>query len=427
MILSAKPAFDICRAIIVAAAALVCTPGQAIASLGLIGDQIAVQLKSPLQSAGVGFVVGDFGIEIGRPEGVFGFRFTDTTVAISFYPENVSNPAELEAGLELEIYGIDHPLVGVSLDQALLNAGLTQAELNFDARSLRLALGGTTLYADQPYVLTLDFEVPATVAEPAPLALIVLALGCAGLGRRLALKPKTLKTWVAAAATVATAGAAQAALIDRGGGMVYDTTRNITWLADMNHAVTSGYAAANAGGIGSNQILADGRMGWDAAVAWADQLVFGGFSDWRLPTQNASDTTCSNSFAGGSFPDQHFGTGCTGGELSGLFVTDLGNKAYQSVTNPEGDTAEQIANLALFSNVQLYFFAYWSGTASAPNPHDSLGFNPSIGYQEFFHQSRALHVLAVRNGDVAAPVPEPQTLALALLALGATGVARRRR
>ena len=40
---------------------------------------------------------------------------------------------------------------------------------------------------------------------------------------------------------------------------------------------------------------------------------------------------------------------------------------------------------------------------------------------------RFSYAVAVRPGDVAAAVPEPQTLALALLALGATVVARRRR
>jgi hypothetical protein len=47
----------------------------------------------------------------------------------------------------------------------------------------------------------------------------------------------------AAAALVALSGAAQAALIDRGGGAIYDSTRNITWLANMNYAFTSGYVA----------------------------------------------------------------------------------------------------------------------------------------------------------------------------------------
>jgi hypothetical protein len=62
----------------------------------------------------------------------------------------------------------------------------------------------------------------------------------------------------------------QAMLIDRGGGLIYDTTLNVTWLQDANYANTSGYAA-------------EGRMSWNAAVAWAEQLTYGGYSDWRLP------------------------------------------------------------------------------------------------------------------------------------------------
>jgi hypothetical protein len=237
---------------------------------------------------------------------------------------------------------------------------------------------------------------------------------------------RTLKTWVAAAAIVALTGAAHAALIDRGGGMIYDTTRNITWLANMNYAFTSGYAATNVGGAGSNEIRADGRMGWDAAVAWAGQLVYGGFDDWRLPTLNPADTTCGESFNPGlGFPVQYFGFGCTGGELSGLFVTDLGNKPGESVLNQVGDTVEQIANLALFSNVQS--FDYWSGTEYAPEPFSAWLFSTFDGSQVYDGKLVALYAVAVRPGDVTASVPEPQTLALVLLALGATAVARRRR
>ena len=106
-------------------------------------------------------------------------------------------------------------------------------------------------------------------------------------------------------------------------------------------------------------------------------------------------------------------------------VTDLGNKAYESVLNQVGDTAEQIANLALFSNVQSY--VYWSGTESAPFPAFAWYFSTTNGLQEFGGKVSALYAVAVRPGDVAASVPEPQTLALALLALGATMVVRRRR
>ena len=217
---------------------------------------------------------------------------------------------------------------------------------------------------------------------------------------------KTLKKLAAAAALIALSGAAQAALVNRGCGMIYDTTRNITWLANMN---------------------VNGLMNWGTATAWANNLVYGGFSDWRLPTLNPADTTCSSNFNPlGGFPTQYFGTGCTGGELSGLFVTDLGNKANESVLNQVGDTLEQIANLALFSNVQSNF--YWSGTEYARLPTRAWNFSTTDGKQsDVYYKDNGFYAVAVRPGDVAASVPEPQTLALALLALGATVVVRRRR
>ena len=108
-----------------------------------------------------------------------------------------------------------------------------------------------------------------------------------------------------------------------------------------------------------------------------------------------------------------------------MFGTDLGNKANQSVLNQVVDTAEQIANLALFSNVQ--FSVYWSGTENAPAPAFAWYFNAFDGFQLTDGKPSALYAAAVRPGDVAAAVPEPQTLALTLLALGAAVMARRRR
>lgn len=241
---------------------------------------------------------------------------------------------------------------------------------------------------------------------------------------------KKNKIWAAAAAMLALSGAAQSALMNRGGGMIYDTTANITWLADMNYAFTSGYAASGVAPYSSydeNTIWTDGRMGWAAAKNWADNLVYGGFSDWRLPTLNPSDTTCSHSYdAGAGFGLQYYGFNCTGGELSRLFVAELGNKAGESVLDQTGDTAEQIANLALFSNVQSY--AYCSGTERASGTFNVWLFNTEMGDQDDVGvKNDALYAVAVRPGDVAASVPEPQTLALALMALGAAMVGRRKR
>jgi hypothetical protein len=44
-----------------------------------------------------------------------------------------------------------------------------------------------------------------------------------------------------------------AELIDRGGGLIYDTVLDIKWLQDANYAQTSGYDD-------------DGRMNWYTAV-----------------------------------------------------------------------------------------------------------------------------------------------------------------
>lgn len=230
----------------------------------------------------------------------------------------------------------------------------------------------------------------------------------------IAKPPRVWGTWVALACAWALAGSAQAALLDRGGGMIYDTTRDVTWLADMDLAFTSGYAAANVGRSGLAVIESDGQMNWYAAVAWADQLVYGGFSDWRLPTLDAADASCTGGIAGAGY-------NCTGGELSGLFVGDLGYNDGPLLTAAD-DTPEQTANLALFSHIQAG--EYWSGTEWGSGASGGTGlasyFSTSLGYQSHDFLFSAKHVVAVRPGDVTLAVPEPQTLALTLLALGAT-------
>ena len=76
--------------------------------------------------------------------------------------------------------------------------------------------------------------------------------------------------------------------------------------------------------------------------------------------------------------------------------------------------------MALFSNVQSYF--YWYGTEFRGQPWVFLLLN---GDQGPFYRDFEVHAVAVRPGDVA-PVPEPQTVALVLLALGLAAVVRRK-
>ena len=137
----------------------------------------------------------------------------------------------------------------------------------------------------------------------------------------------------AGTAAMLLAGAAQAALVarDLNGDTVtdafYDTDLNITWLSDAN---------------------VNGAMNWDTAVAWAEGLSFGGYSDWRLPTSD----TC-----------QFYN--CTGSEMGHLWYVELGNTG--AVTNTGG-----------FQNLQGG--SYWSGTAFAPFP----------GYARHFRSRRPM-------------------------------------
>jgi hypothetical protein len=203
-----------------------------------------------------------------------------------------------------------------------------------------------------------------------------------------------------------TAAGANAALVNRGGGMIYDTTLDITWLADWNYALTSGYATSNAGGDATNQIKNTGEMGWAAANAWANSLVFGGYSDWRLPT--ALSRT-------GSVPCAY--NGCNGSEMGHMYYDDWG-----SPVGGPNSLGSNTANFSLFRNVKTA--EYWSGTVYGGY---SWFFSTRYGNQGNNDPSITYYAVAVRDGDVSASVPEPATFALLSLSLGAIGLLRRRK
>src|SRR5512136_1585528 len=89
--------------------------------------------------------------------------------------------------------------------------------------------------------------------------------------RRCAKMKRILRCILVSAMVLGGAGIAQATLEDLGGGMIYSSDLDVTWLQDASYARTSGYDA-------------DGLMSWDAARTWADTLSYGGYEDWRLPT-----------------------------------------------------------------------------------------------------------------------------------------------
>ena len=194
-------------------------------------------------------------------------------------------------------------------------------------------------------------------------------------------------------------GAAQASLIDRGGGFIYDDVLDITWTQDAN---INGYNT------------------WDNQVAWAAGLSIvdtrpgaGGvtYSDWRLPTTLQPDASCDSQLdPGGSFPLQGYGTGCTGSEMGHLF-------------NVDGISS---SSMGLFTNVQSSY--YWSGTEYAPDTSYAWYFLFDVGDQDYFvSKFSGFYAWAVRDGDVAA-VPLPAAVWLFGTALmGLLGMRRVRR
>jgi hypothetical protein len=223
----------------------------------------------------------------------------------------------------------------------------------------------------------------------------------------------TFTRFVFTAALVVSTASAQATLVNRGGGMVYDTELNITWLQDWNLAKTTGYAGPG--------VVADGRMNWGAAVQWAADLVHGGYDDWRLPTLVDTGTPgCNNSNAGGT--DCGFNVQTKVGptvysEFAHLWYDTLGNLS-RCARGDEPCRSSQpnsgLRNTGPF--VQADGAAYWLGVRDASLNFLSWSFVTATGLQNTGFNLNQLQAIAVRNGDVT-PVPEPSSMPLTLLGM----------
>jgi hypothetical protein len=169
---------------------------------------------------------------------------------------------------------------------------------------------------------------------------------------------------------------ASAALISRLGGLaVYDTDRNITWLANAN--------------------AANGTLNWQAAKDWAAGLNVGGYTGWRLP--NALNTD-------GSGPCLSFN--CPGSELGHLYYTEGGLSASNSI-NSSAYLKQFFTNM-LDSN-------YWFSKEYAPDTTFAYVFQAYNGAQTIDDKNTGISASwAVRDGDVSGggSVPEPGIIGL---------------
>jgi hypothetical protein len=186
----------------------------------------------------------------------------------------------------------------------------------------------------------------------------------------------------------------------------YDTTLNITWLANANYAGTT--------------------MTWSAANAWAAGLTLGGYTEWRLPTTTDTGTSgCNYSTTGGTDCGYNVDTGSS--EMASMYYDTLGNLAYYDTSGVGPQPGWGLSNTGPFSNVQST--DYWSATEYAPGTGSAWGFSTGIGDQFYDDKAVSLYAWAVHTGDVGAsavPIPAAAWLFGSGL-LGLIGVSRKRR
>jgi hypothetical protein len=215
--------------------------------------------------------------------------------------------------------------------------------------------------------------------------------------------------------------------------MLYDTVLKVTWLQDANYAKTSGYCD-----VPGNCAFQDGGMTWTQANTWANGLVYGGYSDWRLARNTPVNGTASGwneNYSPNGTTDVGYNITSTFSELSYMYYVNLGLKGFVNTdgsgrsdfgVNGDGTYGGQ-KDVGLVRNLQSE--VYWSGTAYAPSPADGAwGFGADSGFQGYDLQGSEYFAWAVRDGNVeVAAVPVPGSVALLAGGLALLGVVTRRR
>lgn len=204
----------------------------------------------------------------------------------------------------------------------------------------------------------------------------------------------------------------QATLLDRGNGMLYDDVLKITWLKDANYAKSSGYDA-------------DGRMTWAQANAWADNLNYSGYENWRLPVAKPVGSNWNFSWSYDGTTDWGFNISSANSELAYMYYVNLGLTGYYSPTGDipydygvfaNGAWRGGAKDIGLVLNLQND--EYWSGTVYERNPATlTWDFRTYTGLQYGADQADEIYAWAVRDGDVSSAIPEPSIVGLLTAAL----------
>ncbi len=114
----------------------------------------------------------------------------------------------------------------------------------------------------------------------------------------------------------------------------------------------------------------------------------------------------------------HFNDTCFGGNLSGCADNEMGYLFWVEGITP--------ATPGPFVNVQPYFYLTETVHSGVINPN-MMQMELLNGFYGAQLLGNSIHAWAVHNGDVASPIPEPQTYAMLLTGLGLLGFLARRR
>jgi hypothetical protein len=165
-------------------------------------------------------------------------------------------------------------------------------------------------------------------------------------------------------------GSQAASLVQRTSDLIYDSDTNRTWMqnADLN-----------------------GTMTWYQAMNWADNLVYGGYDDWRLPSYD---------------------------EMDHLFYVELGAEPWHT------EVIKENSNYDLFSNFQ--FNAYWtSDEVQDPQQWGDAAYiyDTLYGVHNYYvPKDGEWYAWAIRDGDVTAPSSVPVPGAIWLMGSGLLGL-----
>lgn len=195
----------------------------------------------------------------------------------------------------------------------------------------------------------------------------------------------------------------------------YDAQQDLTWLADQNYAVTSGWWFTN---TSSAQLPSnDGRMTWNEAHSFAAQVDVAGVTGWRLPRLLADPTPNNAQLSNLGIPQVQ---SCSEIPFASL---GMGNLCIGGAN----ETSALAGSEALFLGLHnpIWIDATW-------RPQVGMTFFAFSGFGSpatfFNEQDLPTGIMLVRDGDVGhvAAVPEPSTYVLMLAGLGLMLIVRRK-